>query len=548
MSKMEFDPGKAIGDGLLSMDRQELLRFVAKLCLHLKAEVGSRAYRGGIFPENICVNDEGQYAIGPAKLEKWTGQELEFVAPELYWHGDASPAADVYSLGMLLYYALGGGKLPFEKATSSGQLARMSGKTLPAPKAAGKRLGQVMEKATAFHVSQRYQNPEELQVMLESCLDNKYLDGASGAEAVFRKDNEELSEIERMMVEIIEHSEEEEAEKPAEEPVPEKELSQEELAGLEKPEPLPKQEEDLSAAVEEFFGSLSEQPAPADAPEEEAQTEKTETAAPEEQEDVRVYEPTHEKKDRLPIPILTEEKNPELAPVVLQQTPRFTRTRPDPEQQQKVEQEVKMRRSRRPLAVVASLCLLLVIGALAVNLLWPRSGRRPQINPTPDPQSYYEVTPVPQEQEGENQEPQAVTLPEDTQELPRYVVMTSDMSWTEAQSACREQGGHLAVISTREEFEEVTKLAAQQGLTYLWVGCHRVQGELTWETDEPVNFSYWANNEPSYYDPYDDVYEDYVMLCRVGDEWFYNDNRNDPAADYPEYYSGSMGFACEFEG
>ena len=70
--------------------------------------------------------------------------------------------------------------------------------------------------------------------------------------------------------------------------------------------------------------------------------EKGEPAAGEEPEDVRVYEPSHDKKDRLPIPILTVEKNPELAPVVLQQQPRYSRTRQNQEQQQqKVEQEVK---------------------------------------------------------------------------------------------------------------------------------------------------------------------------------------------------------------
>lgn len=534
MSKLEFDPGKAIGEGLLQMDKQELLRFVSQLCLHLKAEVGSRAYHGGIFPENICVSAEGEYAVGPAKLEKWSGQELEFVAPELYWHGEASPAADVYSLALLLYYGLGNGRLPFETATASGQLARMSGKLLPAPKAAGKRLAEVLEKATAFKVADRYQSPEELQIMLESCMDNKYLNGGSGAEAVFQKEDGQLSEIERMLVEIIESSGEE-GEEPEEEPAPAEERSPEEIAGMEKPAPRAREAEDVSAMVEEFFGSLSGQTAEGEAP-----------AVPEDAEDVRVYEPSHDKKDRQPIPILTEEKNPELAPVVLRQQPRYSRNpQQDPEQQVKAEQEVKKRRGRRPLAVVLCLCLILVAGALVVNYFWNRETRPAQINPTPDPQKYFEAEPETQPGEGETQDPTVVEPPVEME--PRYVVTASDMSWTEAWAACREQGAHLAVISTREEFETITALAAQQNLTYLWIGCQRVQGTLTWETEEPVNFSNWAEGEPSYYDAYDDVYEDYVMLFRVGDEWYYNDNRNDPAADYPAYYSGVMGYVCEFE-
>ena len=50
MSNLEFHPEQAIGEGLLCLDKQELLEFVSQLCLHLKAQVGSRAYHGGIFP------------------------------------------------------------------------------------------------------------------------------------------------------------------------------------------------------------------------------------------------------------------------------------------------------------------------------------------------------------------------------------------------------------------------------------------------------------------------------------------------------------------
>ena len=32
------------------------------------------------------------------------------------------------------------------------------------------------------------------------------------------------------------------------------------------------------------------------------------------------------------------------------------------------------------------------------------------------------------------------------------------------------------------------------------------------------------------------------------DGWVYNDSRNDPVADYPGAYSGTIGYICEFEG
>ena len=113
MSKTEFDPARALGDRILDMDRQELCALAVRICLRITAEAGPLKYRGGIFPENISIAEDGSVAIGPAKMEKWKRQELEFIAPELYWHGESCPASDVYSLGLLLFYATNGGKLPF---------------------------------------------------------------------------------------------------------------------------------------------------------------------------------------------------------------------------------------------------------------------------------------------------------------------------------------------------------------------------------------------------------------------------------------------------
>jgi hypothetical protein len=544
MSELIFKPEDAIGKRLLEKDKQELLQFVARLCLHLKAEVGSRAWRGGIFPDNICESETDEFAIGPAKTEKWTGQELEFVAPELYWHGETSPAADVYSLGLLLYYGLGEGRLPFETATSSGQLARMSGKVLPAPRCAGKRLAEVMEKATAFQTADRYQTPEELQIMLESCMDNKYLAGKDGASTVFGKPEGELSEIERMMVEIMESGEEPASEPEVPPEPPSEDLSLEERAGLERPEPIPVEKENVSELVEEFFGSLSDKDT------QERQTARTDGSDPEEAEDVRVYEPTHEKKDRQPIPILTEEKNPELAPVVLRQQPRFSRNMTDPAQQQKVAEEVKTRRSRRPLFVVLGLCVLLVIGAVVAKPFLEQSMRSRRIaanagNPTPDPTLVQDDTVylIPDQQgNGET----AGQVEETFAPLPRYEIVLSDMTWTQAQAACLEQGGYLAVISSQAELDEITKLAEEQGIYHLWIGCRRIDREndvYAWENGEQARILRWADGEPSY--EWGGMAEDYIMLDLEENGWVYNDNSNDPANTYPNRYHEQMGYVLE---
>lgn len=537
MSNLEFHPEQAIGEGLLRMDKQELLQFVSQLCLHLKAQLGSRTYHGGIFPENICRNEAGEFALGPARMEKWSGQELEFVAPELYWHGEAGPEADVYSLALLVIYGLNEGKLPFDTPSTSGQLARMSGKALPMPKTAGKRLTEVLEKATAFQAADRYRNPEELQIMLESCMDNKYLGGNSGAEAVFKKEECELSDLERMMVDIIEKGSEPEESGEEACPVLPEGLSVEEQAGLEKPEPVEQKKEDINAMVEEFFGFST--------------GEKPDTPTPEDDgEEIRVYQPS--RKDRPPIPILTEEKYPELAPVVLKQQPRVERVRPQdetpvPTETPQTEKKLRKRRGRRILAAVLAVCLLLVGGAVGLNAWWNRESRPTQINPTPDPGKLAESTPTVQPTLQPTEPSEVISIPTEAPKQTRYAVIPSDLSWTLAREACFEQGGHLAVISGPEELAEITKLAEEQNLTRVWIGCRWVNNELIWENGEQTEYFEWAENEPSSWDAYDNVPENYIMIFREGDRWLFNDNRNDPAGDYPEFYSGTMGYAIEFE-
>ena len=114
MKKTVFDPEKAVGESLIGFDRQQLCEFIIKLCERVKSDVGAGAYHGGIYPENISIDDDGNVAIGGASRADWAGQELEFLPPELYWNHRPTSASDVYAIGMLLYYAVSGGKLPFD--------------------------------------------------------------------------------------------------------------------------------------------------------------------------------------------------------------------------------------------------------------------------------------------------------------------------------------------------------------------------------------------------------------------------------------------------
>ena len=260
------------------------------------------------------------------------------------------------------------------------------------------------------------------------------------------------------------------------------------------------------------------------------------------------------------MPQLVEDKNPELEPVVIYRraeqpekpAPKAAEKRQpvktpavqygvNVERERKIAEKIR-RRKRRPAIVILSLCALLVVAALIVNAM--QKDRTP--TPTPSPSASVipvETAPVQPEQSAE---PEVTPEPEQPKES-TYQVFIEDISWTDARAKCEALGGHLVVISDETEFAKVVELARNSGANKFWIGCHRVDGTLVWETTEEVSYYPWASGEPSYFDGYDGVSENYVMLW-YADGWVYNDSRNDPVADYPGAYSGTIGYICEFEG
>ena len=75
------------------------------LCDAVLYAVGRDRFHGGIRPDNISVRDGQGFLGGPLQhnVGEFTPQELEYMAPELFWDGVRSPSADVYSLGLVLY-------------------------------------------------------------------------------------------------------------------------------------------------------------------------------------------------------------------------------------------------------------------------------------------------------------------------------------------------------------------------------------------------------------------------------------------------------------
>lgn len=514
MPSNKFSPDKLLGDKIARMSRHELCELVSKLCSLVAEEVGSRAYRGGIYPQNISVLDDGSLALGPASEGQWDGQELDFLAPELYWHGSGSAASDVYSLGLLLYYGVTMGTLPYEGQCDDPRMRRMNGDDIAPPEYAGERLGEIIAKATSFKAADRYQTLEELRVVLDNCVNNLYLGGASAQEVLFDKKDGDLNDIERIMVDIIQRNSEDtpapteppKVENPVA-PVPEK---------LRVYEPAPKKKEHKPAPAPEQ-GSA---PAPAE-------------------------EPAPAPVKREPIPILTEEKNPELEPIVISSDRSAAPAVKYSTDGKTGAKEPKPRKS--PVIPVLIICALMVITAIIVSafledFVW---AGEPDIQIVPTDNGGVSGTLV-----DPDPSPDVVpTVPEEPSAPvePTYQVIKEDVSWTDAQAKCSALGGHLAVISSQEQLDKITALAEEAGVSRLWIGCHRENGVFTWEGGETVTFYKWAAGEPTGTDSYDGAAEDYVMLWNHNG-WSYNDSRNDPMEEFGEMYGGTMGYVCQIDG
>ena len=218
----------------------------------------------------------------------------------------------------------------------------------------------------------------------------------------------------------------------------------------------------------------------------------------------------------------------------------------------------KYRKRKKMLPVIAIFGAMILVGGLILGSVVKRlASNNVQVDnyePTvssssgakPTPDDGLQI-PTPEPEEGEINEPAVVVMSEDKASGEKYVFHRQDVSWTQAKELADAAGGHLVTVSSQEELEEVITLAMINDCNYVWLGCHRENGELIWENGEQISYYKWGKGEPSQYDSGDKVSEDYVLLWKFNGEWVYNDSRNDPVADYPDMYSGKIGFIVEFD-
>ena len=152
-----------------------------------------------IKPANVFVSENGDYKLGDfgvAKtVEKTTGGTkigtYEYMAPEVYHDQPYGSGADIYSLGLVLYWLLNERRTPFlplppavptAAEKEQARRRRFSGEPLPPPKNGSAALKQIVLKACAYEPRERYQSAEEMLAALEA-LRSKPAPQANAAEA-----------------------------------------------------------------------------------------------------------------------------------------------------------------------------------------------------------------------------------------------------------------------------------------------------------------------------------------------------------------------------
>ncbi|MGM9521466.1 MAG: protein kinase, partial [Oscillospiraceae bacterium] len=142
--------------------QEDAARLGSELCQALDACGEYSMVHGEIKPENVMVTDAGGFVLtdfGVRRcLEKagtgiFGAMESDYEAPELGEDRKYTPAADIYSLGMVMCYTANGGTLPENRSPDM-------------IKDIDKGLAAVIKKATAADPAERYQSAAEMRAAI----------------------------------------------------------------------------------------------------------------------------------------------------------------------------------------------------------------------------------------------------------------------------------------------------------------------------------------------------------------------------------------------
>ena len=152
----------------------------------------------------------------------------------------------------------------------------------------------------------------------------------------------------------------------------------------------------------------------------------------------------------------------------------------------------------------------------------------------------------------------AVPTPEPDQQPAgkTYQAFVDACTWADAKQKCEAAGGHLAYITSDEDWNQAISVLSGTGLRYVWLGGSTYISNdgstitASWLNGSNLNYidnaRHWYPNEPSGWDNSspEHTLEPYILLWYVDDYWSLNDTSN----DILKYYKPErIGYLCEFD-
>ncbi|HBP38634.1 MAG TPA: hypothetical protein DD640_07830 [Clostridiales bacterium] len=171
-----------------TMTTEEVISLGIDLCTALAICAQHGILHRDIKCENIFISEDGIFKLGDfgiamnlLKSNRTANMQgtPHYMAPEVY-HGDQyDGAADIYSLGIVMYRLVNHRRLPgmppypeevYPQDSKAAFEKRMNGEPFPGPDQAGAALSKVIMKACAYQASDRYKTPQKMKRDLEKVL------------------------------------------------------------------------------------------------------------------------------------------------------------------------------------------------------------------------------------------------------------------------------------------------------------------------------------------------------------------------------------------
>ena len=160
------------------LSESEVIRLGKDICKALILCEARHIIHRDIKPENILISKFGDYKLGDfgvARVQDHTTNATKmgthgYAAPEVEHGQKYGKEADIYSLGITLYWLLNNRRMPFLNAdepvtamkNQEALRRRYEGEKLPAPKNGSQKLKQIVLKACAYRPVDRYRSAQEL--------------------------------------------------------------------------------------------------------------------------------------------------------------------------------------------------------------------------------------------------------------------------------------------------------------------------------------------------------------------------------------------------